>query len=134
MSELVIEIWFKPSADSEVAQKILPPQQPHIVEAEVTIAAGTTMTAAATLTNAQATGGIVEITKAVIKVMLRGAEIGERVYDAAKILATVLAIAENAKGIGDVIEKITVTMGQFSETVHSFGGLIELIKRLFLPQ
>jgi hypothetical protein len=37
--------------------------------------------------------------------------------------------------IGDAIEKITVTMmGQFSETVHSFDGVIELIKKLLPPQ
>jgi hypothetical protein len=52
----------------------------------------------------------------------------------ATILDAVLDVAENGLGIGDAIEKITVTMmGQFSETVHSFDGVIELIKKLLPP-
>lgn len=106
----------------------------QIAEAQVAIAAGTTITAAATVTTARVPGGTVEITKAVIKVIQRGVEIAWGVY-VAKILDAVLDVAENGRGIGDAIEKITVTMmGQFSETLHSFDGMIELIKKLLPPQ
>jgi hypothetical protein len=95
MSELIIEIWFNPSADPEVAKKILPADETHIVEAQVAITAGTTITAAGTVTTAQVPGGAVEITKAVIKLIKGGAEIAMRVYAAAKILVAVLDLAGN---------------------------------------